>query len=135
METRVPARLTAAEGRKFGLTVGAAFLLITAFLWWRGFRAPLPYLGGLGGGLVIAGALVPQLLGPVYRAWMGLALLLSKVTTPIFMGVVYFLVITPVGLVMRLVGKNPLATRSQQQSYWTERSSERPAPSQMKRQF
>mgnify|MGYP001320416754 CR=1 FL=1 len=135
METRVPARLTRAEGRKFGLTVGAAFLLITAFLWWRGFRAPLPYLGGLGGGLVLAGALVPGMLGPVYKAWMGLALLLSKVTTPIFMGVVYFLVITPVALVMRLLGKRLLAAPSGGQTYWTERSSERPAPSQMKRQF
>jgi hypothetical protein len=95
----------------------------------------VPYFGVLGGALVIAGLLVPTALGPVNRAWMGLAHLLSKVTTPIFMGVVYFVVLTPISLVMRLVGKNPLVHPAQDRGFWFDRGSEKPEPSRMERQF
>ncbi len=135
MATGVPARLSAAEGRKFGVMVGGVFLLLTAFLWWRGKPGLVPYLGGLGGALVLAGLLVPTWLGPVYRGWMGLALLLSKITTPIFMGVIYFLVITPIGLLMRLTGRRSLVHRATDGSYWIRREGGRPAPAQMQRQF
>jgi len=135
LEKGIPARLSKAEGRKFGVLVGGAFLAITAILWWRGKAGAVPYVGALGGVLVLAGLTVPTLLGPVYRAWMGLALILSKVTTPIFMGVIYFLVITPIGLLMRLIGRRPMVHRVVNGSYWIERTAGRPAPSQMKRQF
>lgn len=127
--------MSKAEGRKFGLMVGGAFLVITGILWWRGKQGAVPYVGTLGGALVLAGLLVPTLLGPVHRAWMGLALLLSKVTTPIFMGVVYFLVITPMAFIMRAVGRRPLVHRADNGSYWIERDPGKPEPSQMKRQF
>lgn len=134
MATGIPARLTPAEGRKFGLTVGGAFLVITAILWWRGKHGAVPYVGGLGGLLVLAGLAVPTLLGPVYKAWMGLAHLLSKITTPIFMGVVYFLVVTPIALIMRMLGKNPLVHQPQGNGFWFERS-DVPPPDRMERQF
>jgi Saxitoxin biosynthesis operon protein SxtJ len=95
----------------------------------------VPYLGGLGGLLIIAGLLVPTALGPVNRAWMGLAHLLSKVTTPIFMGLVYFVVLTPISLVMRLAGKNPLVHPTQDGGFWFERGPEKPEASRMERQF
>lgn len=135
MEARIPAGLSPAEGRKFGLLVGAAFLTITGILWWRGKMGALPYTGGIGGLLILGGLLIPGSLGPVYRAWMGLALILSKVTTPIFMGIIYFLVITPTGFVMRLVGRRGLVHEAKNDSYWMERSSPPPAASQMQRQF
>jgi hypothetical protein len=114
----IPARLTPTEGRKFGLTVGGAFLVIGAFLVWRG-RTTASAVCLLGGGaLALAGLVVPGSLGPVHRGWMGLAHLLSRVTTPIFMGVVYFLVITPMGIVLRLFGKNALVHRPLKDSYW-----------------
>lgn len=135
MENRVPARLSAAEGRKFGLTVGGAFLVLAALIWWRG-RHPgaVPVFGVLGGLLAAAGLLVPTLLGPVNRAWMGLAHLMSKVTTPIFMGVVYFVVITPIGLGMRLFGRRPMVHREANGGFWAEHTGS-PEPSQMTRQF
>jgi hypothetical protein len=131
----IPARLSPAEGRKFGLTVGGAFLVITAILWWRGKHGAVPYVGGLGAALILAGLLVPTALGPVNRAWMGLAHLLSKVTTPIFMGVVYFVVLTPISFAMRLVGRNPMVHPPQGAGFWFERGSEKPEPSRMERQF
>lgn len=73
---------------------------------------------GLGGLLVAAGLLMPGRMGPIHRAWMGFALAISKVTTPIFMGIVFFLVIMPVGLVMRLLGRNPIRHRPVNGSFW-----------------
>jgi len=132
---QVPARLTPAEGRKFGLTVGAAFLVIAAVLWWRGKPGAVPWVGGLGALLALAGLVIPGQLGPVHRAWMGLALLLSKVTTPVFMGVVYFVVLTPVGMLMRALGKNPLRHPYHDGSFWVVRPAEARRRTDMERQF
>ena len=130
MANRIPARLstprfTSAEGRKFGLTVGIAFLVLAAFAWWRGHDVSRLVLGTLGVILVIAGLVIPAYLGPVFRAWMGLAHAISKVTTPIFMGVVFFVVIAPVGIMMRLFGRNPIRHRPVGDSYWTARTEPR----------
>jgi len=118
LATGIPARLTAAEGRKFGLTVGAAFLVLAGISLWRNHPIPMQVFGVLGVGLVAAGAVSPARLGPVYRAWMGLAHAISRVTTPVFMGVIFFLILTPVGLVMRLFGRNPLQRKDVNHSYW-----------------
>ena len=122
------------EGRKFGFTVGGAFLVLGALLWWRG-RPAAPYLGGLGALLAVAALVAPTYLGPVQRAWMGLAHAISKVTTPIFMAVVYFVVLTPIGLLRRAFGKNALDNREQAGSYWVPRQYEGQAQSSMERQF
>jgi len=113
--------LSPAEGRKFGLSVGFAFLLIGSVIWWRGHVTVASVFGLLGAPLVLAGLILPGRLGPVYRAWMGFALLLSKVTTPIFMGITFFLVIGPVALIMRLLGKNPMVRREDDGSFWIPR--------------
>ncbi len=124
MENRVPARLTPAEGRKFAFTVGAAFLVLGAFVWWRGHLTLASIFSVLGGTLGVLGVAVPGKLGPLNAAWMGLAHLISKVTTPIFMGIVYFLVITPISLLMRVFGKVPLRAPKGVASYWIERAPE-----------
>ncbi len=133
MADRVPARLTAAEGRKFAFTVGGAFLVLAAITWWREHPTLLRVFGTLGGLFVAGGLVAPAQMGPVQRAWMGLAHAISKVTTPIFMGVVYFLVITPTSLVMTLVGKRPLTAR-RAESLWTTRPPEA-RRSDLERQF
>jgi hypothetical protein len=56
---------------------------------------------------------------------MGFAVLLSKVTTPIFMGVIYFAVISPMGLVMRVAGRNPLKSGSPDTAWFTRPSDAR----------
>jgi hypothetical protein len=121
MAAGVPARLTAAQGRRFGLTVGAAFLVFTAIALWRGHPTTTLVLGTLGGGLVLAGLAIPTHLGPVERAWMKLAHLISKVTTPIVMGVMYLLVLTPVGIVRRRLLGNPMVHEEHEASYWKSR--------------
>lgn len=130
----IPARLTAAEGRKFAFTVGAAFLVLGAIVWWREHLTLASVFGTLGGVLLILGVVAPASLGPVNKAWMGLALLISKVTTPIFMGIVFFLVIFPTSLLMRLFGKRPLRTAAGATTYWHSRA-EGSRRSDLNRQF
>lgn len=125
--------MTAAEGRKFAFTVGAAFLVLGAFFLWRDKMMAAKVLGAIGGMLGVLGLVVPGQLGPLQRAWMGLAHLISKVTTPIFMGVVYFVVITPIALLMGALGKRPLRPRPGA-SYWTVRAPEA-RRSDLSRQF
>jgi hypothetical protein len=116
----IPARLTPAEGRKFAFTVGAAFAVLGGVLWWRSHPTAATVLGTVGGTLGVLGLAVPAQLGPLQRAWMGLAHLISKVTTPIFMGVVFFVVITPIAFAMRLFGKRPMRV-ARAASYWVPR--------------
>jgi hypothetical protein len=118
MEARIPARLTAAEGRKFGLTVGLAFAAFGAIAYWRGKHRTGIVLLGVGGLLVLAALAIPTSLGPVERAWMGLARLISKVTTPIFMAIVYFVAITPIGFIRGRTSGSPIRQRERQASRW-----------------
>jgi hypothetical protein len=131
----IPARLSAAEGRKFGLTVGAAFLALAGLMWWRQHEALRNAFAAVGGSLILLGLLAPVQLGPVYRAWMAFARLLSKLTTPLFLGIVYYLVFTPTGLLVRLFGHRALEHgRGRPASLWIGREplSRR---SDMERQF
>jgi len=118
----IPARLTPAEGRKFAFTVGGAFAVLAAITWWRDHPTFSSVFAALAGGLLLAGLLVPGSLGPVSRGWMSLAHLISRVTTPVFMGIVFFGVIMPAGLLMRLLGRNPIRHQAVNQSYWADRS-------------
>jgi hypothetical protein len=132
---RIPARLSPAEGRKFAFPVGTAFLLLGALLWWRGPDLVGLLVAMLGMLLIVAGAVVPARLGPVYRAWMRGAVAISRVTTPLFLGLTYFVVFVPIGLAMRLLGRNPVVHRATDGSYWVQRSEPAPDPQRMKRQF
>lgn len=125
--------LTVRQGRKFGLTVGLAFLALGALVWWRG-RVPVAAVFGVVAGLLLLAALlVPASLRPVERAWMRGAELISRVTLPILIGVLYFAVITPIGIVMRALGRNPLDSRRHRETSWVDRGDDR--RSDLRRQF
>ncbi len=135
MATRIPARLSAAEGRRFGLTVGTAFTGLGALAAWRGHALTAGAAGGIGLALVVLALFAPARLEPIYRLWMGLAEVMSKITTPILMGVVYFAVVTPTGLLRRLAGKNPLIRPRTAQSFWVSRAADAQRRTGMERQF
>ena len=121
MAEGIRTRLTAGEGRKFGLTVGIAFLVLAGLTWWRGKHTTSTVLQILGVLLIFAGLVLPTHLRPVQRTWMGLAHAISKVTTPIFLAVIYFIVITPAGFLLRLLGKKPLRAPRDTTTYWVTR--------------
>ncbi len=133
MAQRVSAGLSKAEGRKFGLTLGIAFLVFGGLFWWRHHETVAMVAGGIGGVMLAAGIAIPTKLGPVERAWMGMAHAISKVTTPIVMGIVYYVVVAPIGLVMRLLGRNPVVHAPRGGSYWVDRGNT--ASGDMRRQF
>lgn len=135
MATGIPARLSRTDARRFGLVVGAAFGLLAALVWWRGHTLAASGLSGLGAALIVAGIVLPDVLVPVYKAWMGLALVLSRFTTPVLLGAVYFLAITPIGLVRRLAGQNPLRARAGSNSFWVDRELRARPRTDMERQF
>ena len=135
MARRIPTGLEAREGRKFGLTVGTAFLVLGGIALWRGRVLPMQILWGLGGLLILGAALLPAKLKPVERAWMAMALQISRVMTPIVMGIVYFMVLTPIALVMRSTKGNPLVHHSGANGYWFTKGEGQDAKSDMRRQF
>ena len=137
MAERVPARLSPSQARKFALTVGGAFMLLAGLATWRGHAAVGAVAGTVGVLLAATGVLAPSRLGPIYRAWMRLALAISKVTTPVIMGVMYLFVFTPFGVVMRTFGRNPLKRRLQgnSNSFWIERSTGDAGRGRMNNQF
>jgi hypothetical protein len=115
---RVSTRLTASKGRRFGFTLGFGFLALGALLLWRDRQIAATVTGGLGSVMLLAGLMIPTLLGPVERGWMALAHAISKVTTPIFMALVYYLTIFPIGTVMRALGRNPLVHAAKDGGFW-----------------
>ena len=121
MAQGIRARLSPAEGRRFGLTVGAAFFPLAGLLWIRGRPGAGALAAALGAALAAAALVAPGRLGPVYRAWMGLAAALSTVTTPLFMALVYFGVVTPVAVLRRALGGNPLEHGRGKASCWVRR--------------
>lgn len=121
MAHRSASRLTRSEGQRFAFTLTAAFGFMAGLSWWRGSPRPAVAFGTLAVVLLLAGAAIPTRLGVVRAAWMGLAHAISRVTTPIFMGVVYFLVITPSGVLRRLFGADPLRQARDKDSGWIDR--------------
>lgn len=135
MATGIPARLSRADARRFGLVVGAVFGLLGALSWWRGHPVVASGLAGLGAALIIGGLALPTALTPVYQAWMALALVISRFTTPILLATVYFLAITPIGIVRRLAGQNPMRARADGNSFWVDREPRARPRTDMERQF
>ncbi|MEP7381433.1 MAG: hypothetical protein ABI910_07080 [Gemmatimonadota bacterium] len=134
MAQRNRARLTAHEGRRFAFTVGSAFLALGALAWWRGRASVAAVLVGLGALLAALATLIPGRLSPLHRAWMRLAAALSTITNPIFMGIIFFAIITPMGMLLRLFGKAPLAHDPHASSRWHARA-KGAKRSNMSRQF
>ena len=128
--------LSKAELRKFGLTVGGAFAVFGAISWWRGHELPPRVLWTLAVLLIVPSAIAPAILGPVQRAWMAFATVLGHVNTRIILTVLFYLVMTPVGLIMRLF-RDPLdrSLRDRSTTQWIKRESQPVDPGRYERQF
>ena len=123
------------ELRKFALTVAIALCVLGAALVWRG---KTHYLGCfiLSGVLLSFGIAAPIVLQPLYTAWMALASGMGWVMTRVILTVLFYLVVTPVGLLGRFCGKNFLDVKldSSAESYWIPTKGE-PERSDYEQQF
>jgi len=130
-------RRTFRAEREFGLVVGGVFVLLG--LWWlyRGKFANATYVVVPAGALLLLfGLLWPRMLVWPNRAWMLLAEGLSFVTTRLILGLVFFLVVTPIGVVKRLTGWDPLGRRgARSDSYWKPYSERQRNPRHYEKMF
>lgn len=122
--------------RGFGLVFAAVFTLIAlvplvdgqAVRWWALAVAAV---------FLVVGLAAPTVLRPLNLLWFKFGLLLYKVVNPLVMALLYYVTIVPIGLLMRLCGKDPLNRTfdPKAESYWIERDPPGPEPTSMKRQF
>lgn len=101
------------ELRNFGLISGGIVAVLFGLLlpWLFSHVSPrwAWIVAGVLGGL---GLIVPVALGPVYRVWMHFGLIMGAINTRLILGVVFYLLFTPIGFVMRLFGWDPMRRRS-----------------------
>ena len=115
--------------RKFGWTFAGVFLFMGAFYH--------PWLIALAGLIAIVTLTRAEWLAPAKHAWMKLGDLLGKIVSPIVMGVIYFVIFTPVAYVMRLAGRDALSLRLDKTlpTYWVRRDPPGPADDSFKEPF
>jgi hypothetical protein len=115
-------KATTKEVRKFGLTIGILLLMIAAWLFWKQ-RSSFPYFAYAGGGLALAGLILPVLLKPIYKVWMSFAVVMGFIMTRVILTVIYFGMFTPIALTAKLLGKDLLGERwdKKAETYWVKR--------------
>jgi hypothetical protein len=104
--------------RKFGLTLGVFFALLAGYFRWRHGGAGTPALATVSGFFLFFGLLAPSALKPVQKAWMTMALAMGWVMTRVLLSLLYFVAVTPIGLIMRRTGHDLLGTKKKAESYW-----------------
>ena len=104
--------------RSFGITIGSILLAVGA---WRFTSASWALAAGAA--LVVLGLVYPKILRTPNRLWMRSSHLLARFTNPIVTGLLFFAIVMPLGLVMRLFGYDPLRLRPdpKAESYWIAR--------------
>ena len=120
------------SNRSFGIVFFVVFLLIALY--------PLSYGGEIRIWsaitsliFLVSGLLNSKFLTPFNKLWFRFGIFLGKIISPVIMGIIFFLVVTPIGLIMRLLGKDVLNLKySKNKSYWIEKDG---PESKMKNQF
>ena len=120
------------SNRNFGIVFFVVFLLIALY--------PLTYGGEIriwsliiSTIFLILGLLNSKILTPLNKIWFKFGILLGKIVSPLIMGIIFFLVVTPIGLIMILLGKDVLNLKyNNNKSYWIEKNGPK---SKMKNQF
>ena len=106
--------------RSFGRTVGIVFLILGAWSAWRARNAAAAVFFAAALFLLFFGAVRPSVLTPVYKAWMTMAFMMGWVMTRVILTALFTLVITPIGLLLRIMGKDLLDRRFREKkdTYW-----------------
>ena len=120
------------SNRSFGIVFFIVFLLIAIY--------PLIYTGEfrlwsliISFIFLILGILNSKILTPLNKLWFKFGIFLGKIVSPIIMGIIFFFVVTPIGVLMRFFGKDVLNLKyNNKKSYWIEKTGPK---SKMKNQF
>jgi hypothetical protein len=122
--------------RSFGFVFATVFLIIAAWPVWSGGTLRW-WAVAVSAAFALVALAMPTLLAAPNRWWMRFGLLLGKIVSPIALGLLFYAVVVPTGLLMRLFGKDPLrlARDAAAPSYWIERTPPGPPPQSMTNQF
>jgi O-antigen/teichoic acid export membrane protein len=122
--------------RQFALSTGGIVAVLFGLILPWLFDAGLPsWPWVLAAILAVWGLAAPKSLGPVYRGWMRFGLAISRVTTPLILTLVFFLVFTPAGLIMRLTGHDPMQRRLSPDAASYREPSQAAAPESIERPY
>jgi hypothetical protein len=135
MEDRISARLTRAEGREFAFTLGTVLLLLGILALYRGSAGKGGALAAAGLVLFLAGVTAPTRLSPIRRIWMALGRAISRITNPVFMGIIYLGIFAPLGFLRRLFGTNALVHKAGPDGYWIRKEPEGDTIKRLERQY
>lgn len=122
--------------RSFGITSGVIVILLFGILipWLRGTGWPMwPWI--LSAFLILTGLIVPKALSPVFRVWMKFGHIMNRVNTTIILTVVFFVVFTPVALLMKIIGRDVLYREFEPETESYRIISEKTKPKKMERPF
>ena len=133
------ARATATESssdRSFGLVFAGFFALLAAYGWWHA-SSRWPYYLAIAVAFLAVALVRPDILRPLNRAWTKLGYILGMIVSPLVLGLIFFVVMTPIGLLMRLLRKDTLRLRRDPGagSYWIVREPPGPPGETMRDQF
>ena len=122
--------------RKFGFVVGGVFALLGGLFYLR-HKAHWPYFVWPGAALICLGLILPRALKWIYLAWMTLAVLLGFVVSHVLLVVFFYLVVFPIGLLARIVGKDFLSLKLDRdaKSYWLKRADAPKSAADYEKQF
>ena len=120
------------SNRNFGIVFAIVFLIISFWPLLKG--EDIRYWSLIISFIFFILALVnSKILTPLNKAWMKFGFLLGKIVSPIVMGIVFFFVVTPTGIIMRILGKNLLnLKKNNQNTYWIKKDNKN---NNMKNQF
>jgi Saxitoxin biosynthesis operon protein SxtJ len=116
------------ELRLFGLVMAAPIALFSGIAFWKGSPAA-PYLAGIMAFFLVSAAIAPGILRPVEIYWMKFAHYMSIVSTFVILSIVFFAILTPMNLFLRLLGKDLLRLKRapERASYWLPTETDGPA--------
>jgi hypothetical protein len=114
---------TKSDFRNFGITIGVFLMVIAGFLFWKGRESyTILLISGLA--LSVLGLVIPIILKPIYWIWMVFAAILGWIMTRVILSVLFYVVITPIGVFSRLSGNQFIELKwdKSKDSYWNTRT-------------
>ena len=125
-------KIKISSNRSFGIVFFLFFLIISIYPFFKGdeIRTPILFVSIV---FLLLGILNSNILTPLNKIWFKFGMVLGYVISPLVMGVIFFLIVTPIAIIMRLLGKDLLSLKkNQKDTYWIEKSDYK---SKMKNQF
>ncbi len=124
------------ELKQFGLIIGGILLVIGSYRWWK-IHPDCFYFVISGVLIILAGLIFPVILKPFQKVWMVIALVLGWFMSRLVVTVLFYLILTPIGLIAKLAGKQflELKPKKSQKSYWNYRQSATITKIDLEKQF